>query len=179
MSAEQILLLAGIGCLIGAVIGGGLKWIGGIEVPVIKAIGRQILLGFLGVVLILVSGAISPESGNKGPGPKPVDPPPDSGRRDPPPSPSTREVRVANTAVPISDREWRWTVFVEADDKTLSEIECVDYTLHPTFSDPVKTVCTRGNQFALTATGWGTFEVGVRIIFTDRTEQRLSHMLRF
>jgi hypothetical protein len=53
---QNTLLGAGLGCVIGAVIGGGLKGFG-MEIPLINSIRRQALLGVLGFVLIGLSFA--------------------------------------------------------------------------------------------------------------------------
>lgn len=55
---ETILLSAGIACLIAAIVGGGLKAFG-IEIPLLQSLTRQIILGVLGVVLVVVSFATS------------------------------------------------------------------------------------------------------------------------
>lgn len=95
------------------------------------------------------------------------------------PLPRPSNITTRNTAENLGNGQWRWTVSLSTDSKTLSEIDCVEYTLHPTFPNPKQRVCTRGNNFALTGTGWGIFEIGVRVIFKDGTEKRLTHMLRF
>lgn len=76
-----------------------------------------------------------------------------------------------------------WEVFVEGDDRTLGDIKCVKYTLHPTFPEPVRTVCRRGSQsgrgFPLSSNGWGTFNVGVEVTFNDGDARYLTHELIF
>jgi hypothetical protein len=88
-------------------------------------------------------------------------------------------VSARNTAEKIGENQWRWTIFVDADRDTLSQIACVDYILHPSFDPPVQASCTSADNFAFSATGWGTFEVGVRIRFRNGTERQLTHMLTF
>jgi YEATS family len=73
---------------------------------------------------------------------------------------------------------WDWTIYIDADPSTLSQIECVQYTLHPTFSDPVQKICDN-NKFAFSARGHGTFVVGVKILFKNGESQMLSHELIF
>lgn len=51
---ETTLLTAGIACLMGAIVGGGLKAFS-IELPILNSVGRQMALGALGLVLILAS----------------------------------------------------------------------------------------------------------------------------
>lgn len=88
-------------------------------------------------------------------------------------------IATANTSAYLGGNRWDWTVFVDADPQTLAQISCVEYTLHETFPDPVRTSCTRENKFALSSNGWGVFQIKVRVLYHDRSERRLSHMLTF
>jgi len=72
------------------------------------------------------------------------------------------------------------TVFVKAERPVLDRIQCVEYTLHPTFPNPIRRVCTPGNPsqaFALSANGWGTFTMKVRVFFRDKSVQQLQYNL--
>ena len=51
---NNTLLGAGIGCMIAAIIGGGLRAFG-LEIPVLNSVRRQILLGFFGILLVVAS----------------------------------------------------------------------------------------------------------------------------
>ncbi len=89
---------------------------------------------------------------------------------------------VDNVARQASRTTWNWTVFLKGPEEALNQVRCVQYTLHPTFPDPVREVCSRGSgpqAFPLSATGWGTFEIGVRILLKDGKVQQLKHQLRF
>lgn len=55
---EGTLLGAGVACVIGAIVGGGLKAFG-IELPVLKSVARQAMLAALGACLVL-AGLLSP-----------------------------------------------------------------------------------------------------------------------
>lgn len=77
---------------------------------------------------------------------------------------------------------WRWTVFIKGDEDRLEGVKCVEYTLHRTFADPVREVCSRGiggQAFPLTAIGYGTFTVNTVIIFKDGRREKRSHSLKF
>lgn len=50
----QTLIVLGVVCVIGAIVGGGLKALG-IVIPVITSIRRQVLLGTAGVVLLVIA----------------------------------------------------------------------------------------------------------------------------
>jgi len=51
---ENTFITTGLACLIAAIVGGGLKFFG-IELPVLKSVLRQIVLGCFGLILILAS----------------------------------------------------------------------------------------------------------------------------
>jgi hypothetical protein len=88
-----------------------------------------------------------------------------------------------SVAKSVGDNKWNWTVFIKGDLQDLRNISCVEYTLHPTFPNPVRLVCDRGSDseppFGLSATGWGTFSVGIRVFMKDGTHQDLKHQLKF
>ena len=86
-------------------------------------------------------------------------------------------ISVRNTSVNTGTDQWNWTIYIDTNAETLSSINCVEYTLHPSFPDPVRTTCEGANNFSLTSSGWGTFEVEVRVMFKDSTEEYLTYML--
>lgn len=92
-------------------------------------------------------------------------------------------IEVKSTAVKNNTGSWDWKIFLESSDDVLNQVRCVEYTLHPTFPDPVREVCDKGNDenqaFILTGNGWGSFEVKVRILLKDGGIQKLSHNLKF
>jgi transcription initiation factor IIF auxiliary subunit len=69
-------------------------------------------------------------------------------------------------------------VFINEDSATLTTIKEVEYTLHPTFPNPVRVVQSPDDCFALLSDAWGDFTVRVRIFFKDSNILRLSHSLR-
>ncbi|UCD18435.1 MAG: hypothetical protein JSV44_05875 [Candidatus Zixiibacteriota bacterium] len=99
-----------------------------------------------------------------------------------PPADSSLSITADNISTRVRSGLWRWTVFIQGPELDLEKIQCVQYTLHPTFYDPVREVCERGSgphAFALTATGWGTFEIKIRLFLKDGGTQDLTHMLDF
>ncbi len=88
-------------------------------------------------------------------------------------------LQAANTSTYLGNGRWHWKIFIEAGQQTLAQIACVEYTLHPTFPNPVVKVCDRYSRFALEATGWGTFVVKIRVFYKDGRIQRLEHQLVF
>ncbi len=95
-------------------------------------------------------------------------------------TPALAALTVKNTSVYIGGGRWDWRVFVDADTETLRQIECVEYTLHPTFPNPVRRVCNQSEaKFALSSNGWGTFTIKVRIQYRDGRTELLEHPLVF
>jgi len=91
-------------------------------------------------------------------------------------------ITTGNVATEVRKGWWNWTVFVQGPDDVLDQIQCVEYTLHPTFPNPVREVCDRGTgprAFALSTTGWGTFQLQIRVFFKDGRVQELTHYLKF
>jgi len=99
-----------------------------------------------------------------------------------PPVKDSLPITPDNVANEVRAGLWRWTVFLRGPDEVLEQIQCVEYTLHPTFPDPVQEVCDRGegpHAFVLTATGWGTFQIKIRVFVKDGHVQELTHQLEF
>jgi hypothetical protein len=92
-------------------------------------------------------------------------------------------INAANTSrylgrIDGQDR-WDWTIFINADQDALARIQCVEYTLHESFPDPVRTVCNAADKFALRSNGWGTFTIKIRVLLRDGSQKSLSHDLKF
>lgn len=86
-----------------------------------------------------------------------------------------------NTARALGDGRWDWTVFVQGAPSVLSRIQCVQYTLDPTFPSPDRIVCDRGTAdrpFSLNAQSWGELDIPITISFRDGTTTRISYHLR-
>lgn len=95
---------------------------------------------------------------------------------------TTGAVTADNVSTRLGRNLWQWTAFIQAPEEVLARVQCVEYTLHPTFPDPVREVCDRGpgeHAFPITAKGWGTFPLHVRVTFTDGSTQELVHALHF
>ena len=95
---------------------------------------------------------------------------------------ATPRFDLANTARYLGGKSWHWTIFVKAAPEVLAQIDCVEYSLHPTFKEPDIKVCEAGapeQAFAYSAQGWGTFDVKARVRFKDAQESALKHTLVF
>jgi transcription initiation factor IIF auxiliary subunit len=78
----------------------------------------------------------------------------------------------------IGDDRWNWWVRIDATDAELDRINHVVYTLHPTFSNPVRTVKSRSNRFELRSAGWGVFKLYVDIVENSGEHHKLTHLLQ-
>ena len=85
-------------------------------------------------------------------------------------------------ATKIGDNIWKWEVFLQGSDSTLSQVECVDYYLDSSFQPPKWTVCQKGvpdRAFPLEKTGWGTFTIDIHIRFKNGQSKDYKHQLVF
>ncbi len=96
----------------------------------------------------------------------------------PPPTPSL-QITAKNWSKEIGERWWEWGVYIEGSEAELGKIRCVEYTLHRTFRNPIRKVCSRDNHFLLTTKGWGTFAIPIIVFLKDGSTYRLTHQLRF
>jgi len=76
---------------------------------------------------------------------------------------------------------FRWSCYVRGlnNDEDISYyIKKVEFTLHPSFAEPIKTV--EKFPFEIHQTGWGEFDIGVKIIFIDPAEKpvEMTHYLK-
>ncbi|MBI4773794.1 MAG: PEGA domain-containing protein [Deltaproteobacteria bacterium] len=89
---------------------------------------------------------------------------------------------TGNVSQRVGEKAWNWTVFIQGEDRDLAVVQCVEYTLHPTFPNPVRKVCDRGqgpHAFPLSTSGWGTFEIKIRVQLVDGRSMQLTHRLKF
>jgi pYEATS domain-containing protein involved in immunity len=76
------------------------------------------------------------------------------------------------------DQDWYdWCIFASGDTAELQRVTAVEYTLHPSFPDPVRTVTDREHRFALMSNGWGSFRMNIRIMYEDGHEEVTSHLV--
>ena len=61
----------------------------------------------------------------------------------------------------------------------LSEIESVEYELHPTFINPVRISRDRSGGFPIEFWTWGEFEIFVTIHFVDGRDEELTYYLAY
>ncbi len=93
-----------------------------------------------------------------------------------------RDFTADNVAQSIGDNKWSWTVFLRGDRQRIDDIKCVEYKLHPTFPHPIRRICEKrysNRPFGLSATGWGTFTIPIRVFMKDGTILHMKHQLKF
>lgn len=88
-------------------------------------------------------------------------------------------LRPANTSQHLGEGRWRWTIYLDGNSQDLDRVKCVEYTLHPTFSNPIQLICNRSSQFAFTAIGWGTFVVRIKAFLIDGSIKEMRYQLVF
>lgn len=91
-------------------------------------------------------------------------------------------VVIGNVASKTGAGTWNWTAYIAGPPEEIANVQCVVYTLHPTFPNPVQRVCTTSDPkypFGLSATGWGTFNLLARIEFKDGSVQEIVQPLSF
>ncbi len=90
------------------------------------------------------------------------------------------------TAIPLAERRpgfesnaYAVSTWVVASQQTLERIARVTYYLHPTFNPSVVTRDSRSDDFRLSFTAWGQFEIKAKVHFIDGQVKDLSRQLRF
>lgn len=71
---------------------------------------------------------------------------------------------------------WEWEAFIDDDGSgELNDIEYVEYVLHPTFLDPIRTITDKKSKFLLETSGWGTFNLKAFVYKKDGEKIKLQH----
>ena len=76
------------------------------------------------------------------------------------------------------DDWWRWAVWIESEDEALDMIDFVEWTLHPTFPNPVRKIRDRSSKFRLETGGWGVFQIIARLQMKNGRQIKLRHYLK-
>src|SRR6266498_1825934 len=73
---------------------------------------------------------------------------------------------------------YEWCVFVNSPKELLDDIKTVEYTLHPTFPDPVRLIKDKATRFALLSAGWGGFQINAKAILVTGELIETNHNLK-
>ena len=77
-----------------------------------------------------------------------------------------------------SSNFWNWSVWVEGSPEDL-DIDHIEYILHSTFPNRVRTISSRRTKFKLKSKGWGEFTFKIRIYLNDNSRPLyLKHDLK-
>jgi len=77
------------------------------------------------------------------------------------------------------DSDWfEWCVFVASERDVVSSIDSIEYALHPSFENPIRTISNETNRFMMASAGWGEFSIAIKVIFKDKEVGRFRHELK-
>jgi transcription initiation factor IIF auxiliary subunit len=89
------------------------------------------------------------------------------------------ETKLADEQLYVDSDTYQWSIFLDADEAILEQIDSIHYQLHETFNPPQRIVRDSQSQFRLTMQGWGTFEIPVTVVFKDGSTVETSYHLLF
>ncbi len=92
---------------------------------------------------------------------------------------SAQDINVTNTAKYVGSGRYLWTVFLQANDNVLDGIVSVEYTLHPSFPNPVQVISERETNFALSSSSSSEFTMYVALLFNDGKKKYIEYRLNF
>lgn len=84
---------------------------------------------------------------------------------------------IKNDKSHLTGNQYGWNIYIEAPQRVLNNVLCVEYTLHKTFRNPIRTVCNRQAKFELRANGWGEFNVKIKITYVNGQVEYFNHWL--
>jgi len=65
---------------------------------------------------------------------------------------------------------WNWSIWIDASDEIINQIDMVEYILHPTFYNRVRRITTKEDKFILSSKGWGEFMIHIKIYVSNKEE---------
>jgi len=90
----------------------------------------------------------------------------------------SKELKILQSEEYQGEDWWKWAVWLEGNAEALDHVEFVEWTLHPSFRDPIRTTRNRSDKFRLETGGWGVFIIHARVGIKDGSSLRLHHSLR-
>jgi hypothetical protein len=87
-------------------------------------------------------------------------------------------IKMNNSSTSQGGDRWKWSVWIDGDGEQLDQIDRVEYVLHPTFPQPVRTVSDRHTNFRLDSQGWGEFMVHAKAVTKNGETLPLNHWLK-
>jgi transcription initiation factor IIF auxiliary subunit len=87
-----------------------------------------------------------------------------------------------NTSRPIGRRGryeyYEWRLFLDEPPAVLEQVDRVEYRLHPTFPNPIRTIDDRASRFELVSAGWGELTVLITVYMRDGTQLDTEHRVQ-
>jgi transcription initiation factor IIF auxiliary subunit len=77
-----------------------------------------------------------------------------------------------------NDDWYDWCIFVDENFDVINSIKSVEYILHSTFPDPIRSIESKHSKFALFSSGWGEFLVKIRVHYENGSLSTISYYLR-
>ncbi len=101
-------------------------------------------------------------------------------------SPKALNFKFGNTAKEVGVRTFgkretpwfEWTVFMSEPPEKLTMVDYVEYRLHDTFPNPIRTSDDEKTKFSLSSAGWGEFTIYITVYLKDGREVETTHYLR-
>jgi hypothetical protein len=87
-------------------------------------------------------------------------------------------IKMNNSSASQGSGRCEWSVWIDGDQEQLNQIDRVEYVLHPTLPQPLRTVRDRSTNFKLESRGWGEFMVHAKAITKEGETLRLNHWLK-
>jgi transcription initiation factor IIF auxiliary subunit len=73
---------------------------------------------------------------------------------------------------------WDWEAFLDNDISKQSNVDYVEYVLHPTFPNPVRKITDSKDGFVIKVTGYGSFMLKVFVHTKDGKMEKYTHVLK-
>lgn len=70
-------------------------------------------------------------------------------------------------------------LWIEGSATELDSVDHVEYTLHPSFKQPVRTSSNRANKFSITIWTWGMFMIDVAIYLHNGSVEQIQYYLSY
>jgi transcription initiation factor IIF auxiliary subunit len=89
-----------------------------------------------------------------------------------------KDVSFKSKSEYVGQGRFNWEIHVEADDRTLDNINYIRYKLHKTFPNRIRDIYDRDSHFRLETNGWGEFIIRIIVILKDGKKLETEHYLK-
>lgn len=86
------------------------------------------------------------------------------------------DIKLQNSWEYKDDDWWDWSAYLTGSD--LPKVDHVEYILHPTFQQPLRTIVDPTEGFKLDSAGWGAFKLKALAHMKDGQKILLSRDMR-